>query len=136
MDGRVALADRIKTMRNWRWGLWVLCLAIWTVLLLRPEPAHFNSKVIAPITTLPVTKFVHVGVYAFLTALGGTLSMVRRQWLLLGVLLFHAMITEYLQTFVESRSGKWSDVGLNLLGMALGLALSWRCWIAARPSRD
>jgi hypothetical protein len=68
-DGGMALDDRTSTGGHWRWALWFVWLAIWTVALLRPEPAHFNKTFVESYTELPVSKFVHVGMYAGLTAI-------------------------------------------------------------------
>jgi VanZ family protein len=132
-DGGMTLENRTATMGLWRWVLWLFCLAIWTVALLRPEPARVNRAIVEHYTDLPVSKFVHVGVYAGLTALASILPMARRRWLLLVFLSFHAMITEYLQNYVPEREGSWRDVGLNHLGIAVGLAISWYWWMRKRP---
>ncbi len=133
---RVAVANgTLSMMRHWRWPLWLLCVALWTAALLRKEPQEFNRRVVVPAIRLPVSKFLHVGAYAFLTAFAGILPMKRRRWLLLVFLSVHAMATEYLQTFVPMRTGSWRDVGLNHLGIALGLALTWRCWIAGKNTQ-
>jgi len=132
-DGGMTLDDRTSTMGHWRWALWLVCLAIWTVALLRPEPAHINKTLVEPYTDLPVSKFVHVGMYAGLTAFASILPMARRRWLLLAVLSLHGMLTEFLQNYVPPREGTWSDVGLDHLGIALGLALSWYWWMRKRP---
>jgi hypothetical protein len=40
----------------------------------------------------------------------------------------HAMGTEFLQRYVETRTPTLHDVGLDHMGIMLGLALSWRMW--------
>jgi hypothetical protein len=130
-EGGMALDDRTSTIGRWRWVLWLVCLAVWTIALLRPEPARFNNAHIAPLLAgWPISKFLHVGMYAFLTAFAGTLLTGRLRWLLLAVLSFHAIITEVLQNYVPERSGTPFDVGLNHLGIALGLAIGWRWWFS------
>ncbi len=52
----------------------------------------------------------------------------RFRWMLLFVIMVHAPATELLQQFVEGRTGMLSDVGLDHLGIALGLLLTWQRW--------
>ncbi len=117
-----------------RWILWLFVLAVWTVALLRPEPAQFHRDYVSPWTDWPVSKFVHVGAYAFLAATAAGLPLPRgRRWLLLLILSLHGMLTEYFQTFVSLRTGQWSDVLLNHLGIGLGVAIAWRWWVSSVP---
>ena len=51
-----------------------------------------------------------------------------RRWLLVAFLSLHGMATEYVQTFVPDRYGSWTDVGIDHIGIALGLALSRKWW--------
>jgi len=112
-----------------RWVLWLVLLSIWTVVLLTSEPVRFTRKHITPRTDLPVSKFVHVGAYAFLTATAVFLPLSGwRRWLLVLALSLHGTVTEYLQTFVNMRTGQLLDVLLNHLGIALGLMLTYRWW--------
>ena len=46
------------------------------------------------------------------------------RWLQLALLSGHGMATEFLQTFVPGRSGSLTDVAIDHLGIALGLALA------------
>jgi VanZ family protein len=81
-------------------------------------------------------KTLHVCAYVFLTLLGGSMALARRQrWWLLGVLSFHGFATEYLQLFVN-RGASWRDVGLDHLGIAIGIAIGWTWWrgLFPRPS--
>jgi VanZ family protein len=112
-----------------RWALWALCVTAWTAVLLTTTPVHVMEEVLPPQATFPVAKAGHVAAYAFLTALSAWLGVRGgRRWLLLGFLSLHGMATEYLQTFVPERTGCWSDVGIDHLGIVLGLALSWKWW--------
>ena len=107
-------------------------LALWTLALLTPQPARFNKRFILPWTDLPVSKLLHVAMYAVLTWLAGLLPMVHRRWLFLLGLSLHAMLTELGQSYVPERYGSWTDVGLDHCGIAIGLALRWSNWFPAR----
>ncbi len=112
-----------------RWVLWLVLLTIWTIGLLTTEPVRFNRKYVVPRTDLPVGKFVHVGAYAFLTATAAFLPLPGwRRWLLVLGLSLHGTLTEYLQTFIDLRSGQLLDVLLNHVGIVLGLVLACRWW--------
>jgi VanZ family protein len=113
-----------------RWLLWVVCLVIWTILLLTSAPAHFAREHVNPYTNLPISKFLHIGAYAFLAALAGTLNL-RHRWILLVVLALHGVMTEVLQTFVPDRSGSLRDVLIDHVGIALGVLISWAWWRSA-----
>jgi VanZ family protein len=112
-----------------RWALWSLCVAAWTALLVTTAPVHVMDQVLPATATFPVAKTGHVVGYAFLTVLSAWLRVRGdRRWLLLAFLSLHGMATEYVQTFVPERHGSWVDVGIDHLGIALGLMLSWKWW--------
>jgi VanZ family protein len=114
-----------------RWAVWALCVAAWTLVLLTTKPVHVMHEVLPERASFPVAKTGHVLAYAFLTALSGWLGVRGgRRWLLLVFLSLHGMATEYLQTFVPERTGSWTDVGIDHIGIVLGLALSWKWWRA------
>ena len=48
--------------------------------------------------------------------------------LLLAFLSLHAFGTEFLQQFVPERGPSLVDVGIDHVGLAIGLAASWRWW--------
>lgn len=78
-----------------------------------------------------IAKTVHIVTYACWAVLSGWLHLPRPGcWQLLGFLALHAMATEFFQQFV-GRSGSWGDVGLDLVGAALGMLLSWQWWFKA-----
>jgi VanZ family protein len=125
----MATIVRETDSRGIRWALWTLCVTVWTVLLLTPHPVRAAHEVLPAEATWPVSKCLHVAAYAFLTVLSAWLGVRGdRRWLLLGFLSLHGMATEYFQTFVPERHGSWSDVGIDHIGIALGLALSWKWW--------
>lgn len=112
-----------------RWTLWAVALAAWTVLLLTPEPVQVAEEVLPEEAVFPIAKTVHVTVYAILTLLTAWLpARGSVRVCLLVALAAHAPLTEWLQRFVPGRTGTVRDVLLDLLGVAVGVALTWRCW--------
>jgi VanZ family protein len=112
---------------GWLWGVWVLYLVVWTAALLRPEPARVNTEVLPERAQFPAAKALHVGSYALLAALACWLPIrPGRRWLLFAVLSAHAFGTEFLQRFVELRTGSLTDVAIDHAGLAAGLLLAWR----------
>jgi VanZ family protein len=109
--------------------LWWLCVAVWTVALLTPQPARASREVLTPTTGYRASKTLHVAVYAFLA---GTLPWLGprggRRWWLVGFLSLHAAGTELLQRWVPDRTGSLTDVGIDHLGILLGLACTWAAW--------
>lgn len=67
-------------------------------------------------------KGFHVLEYAILTFL--LLRASRRPILALGIAATFAMLDEFHQTFVPARGGRLSDVGIDLCGVLLGLAIN------------
>jgi hypothetical protein len=112
-----------------RLGLWLLCVAVWTVGLLTPHPVRASREVLTPATAYPASKTLHVAAYALLA---GTLPWLGlrggRRWWLVGFLSLHAAATELLQRWVPDRTGSLTDVGLDHLGVLLGLACTWPAW--------
>ncbi|HJZ91455.1 MAG TPA: VanZ family protein [Gemmataceae bacterium] len=99
-------------------------LTAWTVVLLRPVP-EAPKRVLTDWEAFIVGKSLHVGVYAFLAALGGTLAVLGRRWpWVLSALIVHGALTEYFQQFV-GRGASVKDVGLDSIGIALGGLIAW-----------
>jgi VanZ family protein len=113
-----------------RWVLWSVCLLLWTVALLTPQPMLHRLRWLPPELRFWAAKTLHVTVYGLLAVLTGWLMNVtpRSRWLLLGLICLHALGTEFGQRFVPGRTGSWRDVGLDHLGIVLGLATTWRWW--------
>jgi len=112
-----------------RWLALLLVLTVWTMALLTPQPVQAAQAVLPPEMEFPTAKTLHVGAYAFLTVLACRLPRGGPcRWLPLAVLSLHGLGTEYLQQFVESRCGCWQDVGLDHVGIALGLLVGWIGW--------
>ena len=109
-----------------RWGLWWVALSVWTVLLLSPRAPHAVAVVVGDSEAhFWVSKAAHVCGYAVLSILVGFLPVGKRSriawWLFL---VFHGGMTEYIQQFV-GRHASVRDVGLDLAGITLGLAVLW-----------
>jgi VanZ family protein len=128
-----------------RWLVCVVYVLAWTQALLTPDPLRYlvamRTAMDLPVPEDPdedpqlqwqayvISKSLHVAAYALLAVLIGGLGLSRRfRWLLLVFMSLHAMGTEYGQLFVEGRHASWSDVGLDHVGIGLGLALSWNAW--------
>lgn len=125
---------RIEEDAVTRWVFWLGLMLIWTIALEFPgrEPEDLlETADIDAIRTL-FAKIVHVCGYAFLTGMSGRLPMpMRLRWLLVLFLVSHAWLTEWLQELLFPicfRGGSLGDVGLDILGIALGAALTWSRW--------
>jgi VanZ family protein len=117
---------------GFRWLVWLLYSAAWSVALLSPLPdtGDWSLENISLDLKFLFAKAVHVSAYALLAVLSGWLPVPRcRRWLLLVFLSGHAMATEFFQQFVPGRTGCWFDVGIDHIGIALGLALTWKWWL-------
>jgi VanZ family protein len=104
-------------------------LLIWTVMLLVPVPKESAREVLGSDEGIFwFGKTLHIGVYAGLTIFAGLLAYPARHQLRLFLLMLgHGAFTEYLQMYVN-RGSSARDVVLDTIGVALGVALSWRYW--------
>ena len=100
-----------------------IVLPVWTYLLLVPNPVP--PAVVELLGFWEHAKFVaakslHASCYAFLTFVG-IAGFGRRSalWVALALVL-HGALTEYGQTFVPNRTGKWLDVGIDTAGVIIG----------------
>jgi len=115
------MPDERTRIRPWRWAL-LLLAALITVLALVPAPPRQMD--------LGWDKLNHVFAFAALAVCavfgwrGG--SRAARLAVLLGLLAFGGAI-ELVQLQVPNRSGEWSDLGADAIGIGLGalLALLW-----------
>jgi VanZ family protein len=125
--------DRIRKLMVRGLG-WCLCLALWTSALLTLFPVQMGEAVVPKPLHFPAAKFLHVSIYAFLTVYLKWLRLGRWRWLLLLFLSLHAAGTEFFQQYVPGRHGMFSDVLIDHIGIALGLALTWKCWLPRHRS--
>jgi hypothetical protein len=85
-------------------------------------------------------KLGHVAGYASLACLACALPISERLWVgALALLSAHGFLTEFIQTVVPKRTGQLSDVGLDHLGILLGLSVAWftdrlLAWRERRPA--
>ena len=109
------------------WTLWVLYAIAWTVALLCTFPIAIRDSVVPEEYGFSTGKALHVAAYAFFAILTSLLPTRRRTMLL--VVILHAPTTELLQLFT-GRTGSPIDVGLDWIGVALGIGMTWRRWHA------
>jgi VanZ family protein len=121
---------------NYRWMIWGVCVVAWTLALVTPQPAQIERAILPSEATYPVSKALHIAVYAGLTVLSVWVPMRRGRWCLLIFLSLHGMATEYIQTYVPGRSGSWRDVGIDHIGIALGVAVAWKQWRGEQSARN
>jgi hypothetical protein len=118
-------------VRRWLWLLYALA---WTTALLVPMPVDPPPPGDGVPARVIFGKTVHIMAYAVFTGLAGWMLLPGRfRWLLAGFLVGHGLLTEYLQYLTYEffhRTGKWSDVGLDCIGIVLGIALTWKWWLA------
>ena len=104
-------------------------LVVWTIALLIPLPHESARDVLGSWDAVfAVHKLVHVSAYAYLAMLGGLMTLTKGQrWSILALLSFHGFATEFFQQFVN-RGASIIDVGLDHVGILIGVAASWRRW--------
>lgn len=114
--------------RHRRGIIWTVYFVLWTIGLLMPmEPVTGETLTLRFI----FAKILHVVAYAGLAALSGWLRLpCRWRWLILFVIMAHAPATELLQLNIQGRTGALRDVGLDHLGIGLGLLFTWKWWSA------
>ena len=114
--------------RLWRWAL-LLLAGLVTVLALVPAPPRQMD--------LGWDKLNHVFAFAMLAVcavFGWRSSRAARLAVLLALLAFGGAI-ELLQRQVPNRSGEWSDLGADAIGIGLGALLAG-CWLRRRSTRS
>ena len=117
-----------------RWLIWLIFVIAWTIGLEMPFPPPeempgndfiWSNKVF-------FAKGMHVLVYAVLTVMSVWVPLpARYRWLMMFFLMGHAWGSEMLQEALESychRGGKLSDVGFDVIGIILGVLISWKWW--------
>lgn len=113
-----------KRARLWR-VLWLLYAAAWSAALLTTFPIEARDAIVAEEYGFSAGKLLHVVAYAVFTVLTSRLPCWRRT--MLGVVILHGPLTEFLQQFVD-RSASLMDVGLDWLGVVLGVLGAWTRW--------
>jgi VanZ family protein len=122
-----------------RWLIWIGFVVAWTIALELPTPETEDLPGGDVIATNKVifAKTVHIAVYAMMAILSAWVPIAMRyRWAMMFVLMGHAWGTEYLQELLQSicfRGGKLSDVGFDVIGILVGVALSWKWWSSAPP---
>lgn len=98
----------------------------WTVLLLVPIPGRAVEFVGGSENAFYFGKLLHVGVYTFITLLGGSYRWSRRTRIILLVVLFaHGWVTEFFQQFV-GRGASVRDAVIDNVGVGIGLLIGWK----------
>jgi hypothetical protein len=114
----------VQRMSPW---IWAFGFCVWTYLLVVPVEwlppwFRFGGSGISPL--LSWSKIGHASAYATLTMF---VVLVSSRWTerlaLWGLLSAHAFGTEFIQTFVPTRTGCWMDVGIDHAGIFTGLVL-------------
>jgi hypothetical protein len=139
------------------WLVWLVYVAAWTWALLVPNPGHLvrlllglpesaemgdvppdlRGQMLLVLQSFYFSKGLHVTGYAVLTVLSAWLGVSGRwRWLLLAFLSAHALGTELLQNLEPSRHPSLRDVGLDHVGIALGLVLTWKSWFGNNAPSD
>ena len=115
--------------------VWTAVFVGWTVSLLRPIPPGAVEAMGGPEPSFWFAKCLHVSVYAAFALSAAFLpgSLALRRWIPVALVL-HGGLTEYLQQFVH-RGASWRDVGLDALGVAIGVLLTWKRWLGTSSRR-
>ena len=138
------METRSTRERIWRYAP----LIIWMALILFASSNEFSalntSRVVRPLllwlfpniteesirlTHFLVRKAAHITEYAILGWLaaraftGSSREFLRQRWWIAGLLLIvlHALLDEYHQSFVPSRTGSFYDSGIDIAGGLIGL---------------
>jgi hypothetical protein len=120
----------------WRWTVWAAVVIVWTLGLEFPVPTpeHIPAGDFIISKKFIIGKTLHVSVYALLAILSAWVPISPRyRWLMMFFLMVHAWGSEMLQELLSPwchRGGSLSDVGIDVVGIALGLAVSWKWWTA------
>jgi hypothetical protein len=129
---------RIEAKGNnvWRWLIWAAVVIVWTLGLEFPvpKPEHIPAGEFIIERKYIIGKTLHVSAYALLAILSAWVpTPPRYRWLMMFFLMVHAWGSEMLQEALNPwfhRGGSLSDVGFDVVGIVLGLAVSWKWWIA------
>ena len=117
-----------------RWLIWTSVVIVWTLALEFPvpDPGQGPAGEFIMQKKYLFGKSLHVAVYALLAVLSAWVPMPGRyRWLMMFFLMLHAWGTEMLQLALEEwchRGGSLGDVGLDIVGIVVGVAASWKWW--------
>lgn len=112
-----------------RWLVWCGFTIVWTKALLSPIP--IDPAVSREHSTLLfyVHKTTHVAVYALYACLSAWIATSPRlRRCLLLFLLTHAVVVECGQNWVPGRYATLHDIGLNLVGISVGVLITRARW--------
>jgi VanZ family protein len=123
-------AGPLSACPSWlRWLIWGVYNVAWATALLTPQPVELADQILPTHTQFTAAKSLHIAAYAVLTILTSWLCVRRGwRWALLAFVSLHAMGTEFFQQFVPRRHGTLEDVGIDHIGILIGVLLSWRAW--------
>lgn len=116
-----------------RRSLFAVYAVAWSISLEVPVPIKLapDSDFREPLFTF--SKCLHVAAYALFVVLAASMRLPPWQrGLVLGLIVAHTMLSEYFQWVLADichRTGQWSDVGLDCIGITIGVALSWKWWL-------
>jgi VanZ family protein len=122
-----------RLVKDWPILSWWLLFALFSYALLSPQSPKINAALLPSTIGFWAGKGIHLFGYALFSVLIALVA--RRGWSQGGhwvLLLGHAMLTEWLQTWVPGRTGNPEDVVINLCGVLLGFTL---VVLLFRPSR-
>ena len=123
-------------MNKGRWLVWWLYVLAWSIALVVPLPNSIGPEghELSLHNKFLIAKGLHLLAYAILAALTGWVaSPMRYRWLLAALLMAHATVTELIQLHITNRTGQLEDVGLDHVGLLLGMLCTWKWWTAADP---
>lgn len=118
-----------------RWLVWVVVVLAWTAALEFPVPDPGDIPAAEFLFTYKywVAKSVHVLAYCGLTVLCAWVPVPGHyRWIMMFLLMGHAWGTERLQELLWDychRGGSLKDVGFDIIGIIIGVALSWKLWM-------
>lgn len=109
-----------------RWLVWGAFVVLWTAALLVPRPSRFAPSEVVVEHAFGISKTLHVSAYALFAMMSAALPVSgRRRWVLVLFMSAHAFLTEFGQIFSEERHPSLSDVGIDHIGIALGMLCTW-----------
>jgi VanZ family protein len=113
-----------------RWSIWLAYGCLWSLALLTQQPVEIKDRLFDPDFGRFLGKALHISAYCGLAMLTGWLRP--RSWLrliLINLLFLHAFGTEFIQQFVD-RGSDLNDVGLDIIGLTIGQAITWKWWLS------